>query len=77
GAGGAGSMAGSVAWFLAFGLGFGWPLVALAVAAAPVQRAFTGWIVAHHGAITRAAGALLLAAGVWGFRAEVLPNLGS
>ena len=76
GAGSAGSLASSVLWFLAFGLGFGWPLVLLAVAAAPLQRAFTGWIVAHHSAVTRAAGALLLAAGIWGFRAEVLPNLG-
>lgn len=76
GAGSARSLAGSLGWFLAFGLGFGWPLVLLAIAAAPFQRAFTGWIVAHHVALTRAAGALLIAVGLWGLRVEVLPNLG-
>ncbi len=77
GAGSARSVAGSLAWFLAFGIGFGWPLVLLAVAAAPLQRAFTRWIVRHHVLLTRAAGALLVLVGLWGFRAEVLPNLGA
>jgi cytochrome c-type biogenesis protein len=76
GAGSAQSLAGSIAFFLAFGLGFGWPLVLLAALAAPAQRSFTGWIVAHHGALTRAAGLLLVIIGLWGIRAEVLPNLG-
>jgi cytochrome c-type biogenesis protein len=77
GTGSTGSLAGSVLWFLAFGLGFGWPLVALAVVAAPAQRAFTGWIVANHARLTRIAGVLLVLVGLWGFRTEVLPNLGA
>lgn len=76
GAGSAGTMAQSLAWFVAFGLGFGWPLVALSLLAAPMQHRFTGWITRHNEILTRAAGLLLLLVGLWGFRAEVLPNLG-
>ena len=48
----------------------------LPLAAMPAQRRFTGWMVAHHGSITRLAGALLVLVGLWGLRVEALPNLG-
>jgi cytochrome c-type biogenesis protein len=76
GTSGAGSLAGEVLWFLVFGLGFGWPLALLPLLAMPAQRRFTGWLAAHQGPIARASGALLVAVGLWGFWAEVLPNLG-
>lgn len=66
----------TVATFLAFGLGFGWPLVVLGLVAAPVQRQFTGWLTRHHLVVQRASGVLLVLVGVWGLRADVLPMLG-
>jgi len=70
------SLGQTILTFVAFGLGFGWPLVVLGLVASPVQRQFTGWLVAHHQLITRAAGVLLVVIGVWGLRSEVLPALG-
>jgi len=76
GTGSGASLGGSLLWFVAFGLGFGWPLVALPLAAAPAQRRFTRWMVSNHGTITRASGLLLVAVGLWGLWVEVLPNVG-
>jgi cytochrome c-type biogenesis protein len=75
GAGSTQQLASSLAYFLAFGLGFGWPLVLLPLLAASLQRRFTQWTVRYDRALTAAAGALLVAIGVGGFIVEVAPNL--
>lgn len=64
-----------VLYFLAFGLGFGWPLVLLPLLATPLQRRGVGWLTSHHLLLTRAAGTLLVTIGVFGLWSEVLPNL--
>ncbi len=77
GAGSAASLAEGLAYFLAFGIGFGWPLAALPLVAAPVQRRTMRWLTAHYVAIGRAAGTLLIAIGIFGVWTDVLPNLNS
>jgi cytochrome c-type biogenesis protein len=75
---GAGSLAGltgSLAYFFAFGLGFGWPLVLLPFIAAPFQRRFTRWLTQNYKLLTRVSGALLVGFGVLGIFADLLPNL--
>ena len=75
---GAGSVAvltDGLLYFLAFGLGFGWPLVLLPLLAAPLQRHGVNWLARRHGLLTRVAGALLVAIGAFGAWTEVLPNL--
>lgn len=68
GIGGAGELAEGIAYFLAFGLGFGWPLVVLPLLTGRVQRRFTRFITRHHRAVNVASGVLLIAVaavGVW------------
>lgn len=76
GAGSASSLAAGLMYFIAFGIGFGWPLVALPLVAAPVQRLVTEWLTAHYVAIGRLSGVLLIVIAVFGVWTEVLPNLG-
>lgn len=61
-------------YFLAFGLGFGWPLLILPLAALPVQRRFVGWLGRNHLLLTRASGVLLIAVGIFGVITELLPH---
>jgi cytochrome c biogenesis protein CcdA len=75
GAAGADVFAGEMLYFLAFGFGFGWPLVVLPWIALPAQRRITAWLTRHHLALTRAAGLLLIAIGIFGITTEVIPNL--
>jgi cytochrome c-type biogenesis protein len=75
GSGSAAMLADGLAYFVAFGLGFGWPLVLLPFLAAPLQRRGVTWMTRHHGALTRASGALLIAIAGYGVWSEVLPNL--
>ncbi len=75
GSGSATQLASSMAYFLAFGLGFGWPLVVLPLLARPFQQNFTGWMTRNYRALTAVSGALLLAIGIFGFATEVVPNL--
>ena len=75
GAGSLPQLAGSLAYFVAFGLGFGWPLVLLPLVAQPFQRRFTQWTTSHYRVLTTASGLLLVAIGLFGFWVEVLPNL--
>jgi len=75
GAGSIGSLADGLLYALAFGLGFGWPLVLLPLLAAPLQRHVTGWLVGRYALLTRAAGVLLVGIGVFGVWAEILPSL--
>jgi cytochrome c-type biogenesis protein len=75
---GAGSFAAlgeGLAFFLAFGLGFGWPLVLLPFLAIPFQRRFTKWMTQHYGLLTRVSGVLLVAIGLLGIFTDLLPQL--
>ena len=72
GAGSIARFADSVVYFLAFGLGFGWPLVLLPLLTIPFQRYFTQWMGRHYRLLTRGAGLLLLAIGAFGFYTDVL-----
>ncbi len=68
GVGGNGALAESLAYFTAFGIGFGWPLVLLPLAAAPFQRRFTRSLAQHHQRIGVLSGVLLIlvaAVGLW------------
>ncbi|MCL4251724.1 MAG: cytochrome c biogenesis protein CcdA [Anaerolineae bacterium] len=73
---GTGAFADQVLFFLAFGLGFGWPLVLLPLVARGLQKQFTGWLTRNHTLLTRAAGLLLIAIGLYGYATEVLGVLG-
>lgn len=71
----AGYLAGGVLYFLAFGVGFGWPLVVLPLVAAAAQRRLQRWLTRRHGLLERASGVLLLGIAVAGLALEVVPNL--
>jgi cytochrome c-type biogenesis protein len=75
GAGTFNGLADALVYFLFFGLGFGWPLVLLPFLAMPFQRRFTGWMTQHAVRFAQVSGVLLIAIGLFGFYAEVLPNL--
>jgi cytochrome c-type biogenesis protein len=75
GAGNPSQLVGSLAYFVAFGIGFGWPLVLLPFISQPFQRQFTQWTTRHYRALTVASGILLVGIGLFGFVVEVLPNL--
>lgn len=77
GAASAGDFVFGVANFLAFGLGFGWPLVVLPLIAAPVQRRVIGWLTRNHSLLTRVSGILLVGVGVFGLIADWLPPASS
>ncbi|MCK6576856.1 MAG: hypothetical protein L6Q98_01995 [Anaerolineae bacterium] len=74
GAGDAGALADGLLYFLAFGLGFGWPLALLPLAAIPLQRRLIGWLTGHHRLLNQASGLLLIAVGVFGILTELVPN---
>lgn len=75
GAGSIASLADGLIYFLAFGLGFGWPLVVLPFVAVPLQRRFTQWVAQRHGLLASISGALLVLIGLFGIWSEVLPNI--
>lgn len=75
GAGSFTQLANSMLYFIAFGIGFGWPLALLPWLAQPFQRQFTQWTTRHYRVMTAVSGALLVAIGVAGFVLEVAPNL--
>lgn len=74
GANDAGELLDGILYFLAFGLGFGWPLVVLPLVAVQSQRRFIGWMTNNHGLLTRVSGVLLIGIGIIGFVTEVIPN---
>lgn len=74
GAGSVARFADSLIYFLAFGLGFGWPLVLLPLLTVPFQRHFTQWMGRHYQLLTRVSGLLLLAIGALGLYTDVLPT---
>ncbi|MBA3414211.1 MAG: hypothetical protein H0U10_03180 [Chloroflexia bacterium] len=75
GVGSAAALGESLLYFLAFGFGFGWPLLILPVMALPLQRGLTRWLAGNAQALGRLAGALLLAIAAFGIWVDVLPNL--
>jgi len=70
-----GSLVDALLYCLTFGLGFGWPLVALPLLAVPAQRHLTRWLTGRYGLLTRAAGAILVGIGLFGIWAEVLESV--
>lgn len=74
GVSGSGALADSLTYFVAFALGFGWPLVALPLLAAPAQRTITRWLARHHRVVEMCSGVLLIVVAVIGWRTDVLPN---
>jgi len=75
GIGDLGSLMEGILYFVTFGLGFGWPLVALPFLATPVQGHITRWLARHYAIVGRLSGALLIVVAVFGFWADVLPSL--
>ncbi|MGE3268524.1 MAG: cytochrome c biogenesis protein CcdA [Chloroflexota bacterium] len=75
GAGSISSLTEGMLYSLAFGLGFGWPLLVLPLLAAPIQRHLTRWVVGRYSLLTRVAGVLLVGIGLFGVWAEILPTL--
>lgn len=75
GAGSASALASSLLYFFAFGLGFGWPLLALPLLASAVQRRSLGWLTRNHTLLTRVSGVLLLGVGIFGIVTELLPQI--
>lgn len=76
GAGDYGSLLDGIAYFVAFGLGFGWPLVVLPLLATPLQQRITRALASRYVLINRLSGALLIAVAVFGFWVDVRPNIG-
>lgn len=74
GAGSAAELSRGLAYFLAFGLGFGWPLVVLPLFALPLQRRATGWLTENYTLLIRISGVLLLGIGLFGFVTELIPQ---
>ncbi|MBA2598615.1 MAG: hypothetical protein H0V00_18495, partial [Chloroflexia bacterium] len=66
GVGSATALGESLLYFLAFGLGFGWPLLVLPLVAMPVQRGITRWLAGNSLVLGRLAGVLLLAIAAFG-----------
>jgi cytochrome c-type biogenesis protein len=56
---------GALATFLAFGLGFGLPLVLLSLLARARQDAVVGFLARHHRSVEVVSGVLLVGAGLW------------
>ncbi len=77
GAGDARALADGVAYFLAFGLGFGWPLVALSFVAASTGQKITLWFARRSQLIHRVSGVLLIGIAILGLQVDILPNLSS
>jgi cytochrome c-type biogenesis protein len=74
-ANGGSSLVEQLLYFLGFGLGFGFPLILLPLLTLPLQRRFIGFLTQHHTLVTRIAGVLLVAIGLYGLYEQVLPVL--
>jgi cytochrome c-type biogenesis protein len=74
GAGNTTELVNGLLFFLAFGLGFGWPLALLPLFAMPLQRRLIGWLNRKHLLLTRVSGLLLIAVGLFGIMTELLPR---
>jgi cytochrome c-type biogenesis protein len=74
GTGNAGALIDGLAYFIVFGLGFGWPLVVLPLLARGLQRGFVGWLARHHLMLTRISGIVLIGIGCFGILTELVPQ---
>jgi cytochrome c-type biogenesis protein len=74
GVSGGGALIESLAYFGAFGLGFGWPLVVLPLVAAPLQRRFTRTLASRHHAISVVSGVLLIGVALVGLWTDFGPS---
>lgn len=72
GIGGTGELVEGVTYFVAFGLGFGWPLVALPFLAGPVQQRATRWLARNHRAVDVVSGLLLVGVATLGLYVDFL-----
>ncbi len=75
GAGDPGALGAELAYVLAFGLGFGWPLAVLPWLTLGAQRRVIEGMTRHHRRLEIASGVVLIAIAAWGFATEVVPNL--
>ncbi|MDQ3411099.1 MAG: hypothetical protein M3509_03175 [Chloroflexota bacterium] len=75
GIGSATELGASLLYFLTFGAGFGWPLVALPLVAAPLQRGVTRGLAGNSRRLGSLAGALLIVIAAFGVWVDVVPNL--
>lgn len=74
GAGNTTELVNGLLFFLAFGVGFGWPLVLLPLVALPLQRRLVSVLARNHLLLNRASGILLIAVGLFGVLTELLPR---
>lgn len=70
-----GSLAFEILYVIAFGLGFGWPLVILPFFATAAQRQFTQMLSQRYTLLTRISGIVLVIVGLIGIWTELVPNL--
>ena len=70
GVSGTGALLDQLWYFVAFALGFGWPLVLLPFRAVPLQRHLTRWMAQHHREISIGSGLLMLAVAAVALTAE-------
>ncbi len=75
GAGSNSALIDGLLYFLAFGLGFGWPLVALPLLARALQKQVVGFLTRNHLFLERVSGILLVGIGIFGLFNEYLPNI--
>jgi cytochrome c-type biogenesis protein len=68
------ALADGLLWFLAFGIGFGLPLIVLPLLTLPLQRRLVGGLARYHQMLNRVAGILLVAIGFFGILTELLPQ---
>lgn len=66
GAASGGALLSELVYFTAFGFGFGWPMLLLPLLAVSAQRQFIGWMTNNYTTLTRVAGVLLVAVGIFG-----------
>ena len=69
-----GSFTEKLLFFLAFGLGFGVPLLAISLLAEGRQRSLMSLFTRHYAVVSRVAGAILVAVGAWDFSVN-LPSV--
>lgn len=70
---GTGATLDALLYFVAFSVGFGWPLLVLPMLALPFQRRFTGWTTRHHHAIGAVSGVMLIGIAAFGWWTVVRP----
>ncbi len=73
GVGGTGALIDQLWYFVAFALGFGWPLVLLPFLAVPLQRRLTRWLAQHHRAVSVVSGVVMLIVAAIGIWADLRP----